>query len=48
VRNRKNQSSSTAGELIRKLRKPLAPPIKVEEDKRKYNRARERQQQRRG
>ncbi|MBV8773611.1 MAG: hypothetical protein JO166_14970 [Deltaproteobacteria bacterium] len=34
--------------LIRKVRKPMAPPAKVEEDLRKYNRARERQRQRTG
>jgi hypothetical protein len=33
--------------LIRKLRKPMAPPAKVEEDERKYKRARERERQRR-
>ena len=33
---------SAAGELIRKLRKPLAPPTKVKEDERKYRRERER------
>ncbi len=30
-------------ELIRKLRKPLAPPTRVAEDERKYKRARERE-----
>jgi hypothetical protein len=32
---------------MRKVRKPMAPPAKVEEDLRKYNRARERQRVRR-
>jgi hypothetical protein len=35
------------GELMRKVRKPIAPPAKVEEDQRKYQRARERARQRR-
>jgi len=34
---------SEAGALIRKLRKPVAPPTRVAEDERKYSRARERQ-----
>jgi hypothetical protein len=33
---------SEAGALIRKLRKPLAPPTRVEADENKYSRARER------
>jgi hypothetical protein len=33
---------------MQKVRKPMAPPAKVEEDLRKYNRARERQGLRRG
>ncbi len=33
---------------MRKVRKPMAPPVKVEEDLRKYNRARERRYLRRG
>jgi hypothetical protein len=32
---------------MRKVRKPMAPPAKVEEDLHKYNRARERQRLRR-
>ena len=38
---------ATAGDLIRKLRKPLAPPTRVAEDDRKYSRARERERARR-
>jgi hypothetical protein len=38
----------TRGELMRKIRKPTAPPIKIEEDLRKYSRAHERQRLRRG
>ncbi len=33
---------------MRKVRKPMAPPAKVEEDLRKYNRAREQRHLRRG
>ena len=36
-----------AGGLIRKLRKPLAPPTRVGEDERKYRRAREQNKLRR-
>lgn len=35
------------GEIVRKLRKPIPPPSKVEEDERKYKRARERERLRR-
>ena len=42
---RKRNSQPRA--LIRKLRKPVAPPAKIEEDERKYKRARERERQRR-
>jgi hypothetical protein len=34
--------STRSGELMQKVHKPMAPPAKVEEDLRKYNRARER------
>jgi hypothetical protein len=37
-----------SGELMQKVRKPMAPPAKIEEDLRKYNRARERQRLRSG
>jgi hypothetical protein len=37
-----------AGGLIRKLRKPLAPPTRVADDERKYLRARERERNQRG
>lgn len=36
-----------SGGLIRKLRKPIPPPMRVAEDERKYVRARERQRERR-
>ena len=39
--------SGKSGELIRKLRKPIAPPMRVAEDERKYRRARERERLRR-
>jgi hypothetical protein len=38
----------TAAELMQKVRKPMAPPAKIEEDRRKYDRARERGRLRRG
>jgi hypothetical protein len=44
---RKGKIAGERGGLIRKLRKPLAPPSKVEEDERKYKRARERERLRR-
>jgi hypothetical protein len=34
---------SAAGVLIRKLRKPMAPPTRVAPDESKYSRARERE-----
>jgi hypothetical protein len=37
----------TCGGLIRKLRKPIAPPTRVAEDLRKYSRQRERERLRR-
>ena len=40
--------SMTSAQLMQKVRKPMAPPAKVEEDLRKYNRARERRRLRRG
>lgn len=36
-----------AGDLIRKLRKPMAPPTRVAPDESKYSRARERERIRR-
>ena len=36
-----------AGDLIRKLRKPMAPPTRVTPDESKYDRAREREVTRR-
>jgi hypothetical protein len=41
-RKNKGATSSKAGELIKKLRKPMAPPTRVVPDERKYDRARER------
>jgi hypothetical protein len=38
---------SKAGELIKKLRKPMAPPTRVVADESKYSRARERESIRR-
>jgi hypothetical protein len=38
---------SAAGELIKKLRKPIPPPTRVVPDERKYSRARERELNRR-
>lgn len=49
-RKRKKTSRRTAtaqGELIRKIRKPMAPPARIEEDTKKYSRARERERRRR-
>jgi len=40
--------TAKAGGLIRKLRKPLAPPTRVADDERKYLRARERERIQRG
>ena len=34
---------SEAGALIKKLRKPMAPPTRVDHDESKYSRARERE-----
>jgi hypothetical protein len=44
---RKDKPPGGRGTLIRKLRKPIAPPSKVEEDERKYKRAREHEKLRR-
>jgi hypothetical protein len=43
--SKKNKTplKSEAGALIKKLRKPLAPPTRVESEENKYNRARERE-----
>ncbi len=37
----------SVGGLIRKLRKPMAPPLRVDDDEKKYRRAREREKLRR-
>ena len=39
----KNPLKSEAGALIKKLRKPMAPPTRVVPDECKYSRARERE-----
>jgi hypothetical protein len=39
----KKSLRSEAGDLIKKLRKPIAPPTRVVADESKYNRARERE-----
>jgi hypothetical protein len=41
-----NSKGGEAGELIAKLRKPMAPPTRVAEDERKYSRARMRERSR--
>jgi hypothetical protein len=41
VRKSGRRRRSKAGGLIRKIRKPIAPPSRVAEDERKYTRARE-------
>jgi len=43
----KSPKPQRPGELIRKLRKPLAPPTRVAEEERKYKRAREQERLRR-
>jgi hypothetical protein len=47
-RGRRIISTSKPGEIIRKVRKPLAPPVRIEDDDRKYKRSRERERVRRG
>jgi hypothetical protein len=42
-RKDKPAAKSKAGELIRKLRKPMAPPTRVVPDESRYSRARERE-----
>lgn len=46
-RKNKPPVKSAAGELIKKLRKPMAPPTRVVPDESKYSRARERELTRR-
>jgi hypothetical protein len=43
----KRVAKPKAGELIKKLRKPMAPPMRVEPDESKYSRPRERERIRR-
>jgi hypothetical protein len=45
---KKRKVPQASGELMRKVRKPMAPPAKIEEDLRKYSRARERRRLHRG
>ena len=40
-RKTKHPLKTKAGDLIKKLRKPMAPPTRVVPDESKYNRARE-------
>jgi hypothetical protein len=47
-RIKRKAPSVTSVELMQKVRKPMAPPTKIEEDLRKYNRAREHRRLRRG
>jgi hypothetical protein len=47
LRKNKLALKSKAGELIKKLRKPMAPPTRVVADESIYNRARERELTRR-
>jgi hypothetical protein len=47
-RKRRKATLVTSTELMKKVRKPIAPPTKIEEDLRKYDRARERRRLRRG
>lgn len=42
-RKTKHSLKTKAGDLIKKLRKPMAPPTRVVSDESKYNRARERE-----
>jgi hypothetical protein len=41
------KTKTKPGELIAKIRKPVAPPARVEKDERKYNRKREAEKLRR-
>ena len=43
TRKRKTPLKSEAGAIIKKLRKPMAPPTRVDHDESKYSRARERE-----
>jgi hypothetical protein len=42
-RKTKHPLKTKAGDLIKKLRKPMAPPTRVAPDESKYSRARERE-----
>jgi hypothetical protein len=46
-RKRRQPLKSPRGAIIAKLRKPTAPPMRVEDDPTKYQRARERERIRR-
>ncbi len=43
----RKRRKSPAGGLIRRIRKPIAPPMRVEEDELRYHRERERERMRR-
>jgi hypothetical protein len=47
ARARGASKNHAPGSLLKKVRKPLAPPARIEEDAKKYKRARERERQRR-
>jgi hypothetical protein len=42
TRKRKTPLKSEAGAIIKKLRKPMAPPTRIVPDENKYSRSRER------
>jgi len=44
---KKNPTKSAPGEVMRKVRKPMAPPSRVEDDLKRYRRERERARLRR-
>ncbi len=44
---KKKPTKSTTGAVRRKVRKPMAPPSRVEEDLKRYHRERERERLRR-
>jgi hypothetical protein len=48
ARKKRKALSATTAELMRRVRKPMAPPAKIERHLGKYDRARERQRLRRG
>lgn len=44
---KKTKKSTKPGEVMRKVRKPMAPPARVEDDLKRYHRERERERLRR-